>query len=164
MPLEVKQIEDIVDQMAAAGFWVILQHLEIRRSLIIHHHDFAVQNRLKSAFLQRLGNRDKPLIEGDSIAAVKGDLAGLDFGQGPVTIPFHLKKPFRMVKRFFNQGRQHRFEAVRQRFERGLLQVGAFQGLMQTNLLQLAWPVKASPGWLRQSPPGSGGTLRNGYR
>ena len=69
------------------------------------------------------------------VAGIKGNLAVLDFGNGPVAVPFHLKEPFRMIKRFFNQGREHRFDAVRHRFERGILQVCAFQGFVPTDLV-----------------------------
>ena len=62
MSLEVEKIEDVVEQMAASGFLVILQHLEIRLSPIIHYNDFAVQNSLKSEFPQRLRDRGKPLV------------------------------------------------------------------------------------------------------
>src|SRR4030066_310654 len=100
MSMEEQEIKDIVDQITATGFLVILQLLEIRLSLIIHNDDFAVQNCLKSEFLQRLGNREELLIEGDLVTGIKGNLAVLDFGNGPVSVPFHLEEPFRMIKRF----------------------------------------------------------------
>ena len=99
--------------MPAAGFLVILQHLEVRASLSIYDDDLAVQNRCKSAFLQRLGNRKKLFIEGDLVTGIKRNIAVLDFSNGPVAVPFHLKEPVRMIKRFFDQGRQHRLDAVR---------------------------------------------------
>ena len=43
--------------MAASGFIVILQHLEIGMSPIIHDNDFAVKNSLKSELLERVHNR-----------------------------------------------------------------------------------------------------------
>ena len=50
MPLEVEEIEDVVEQMASSGFLVILQHLEIGVPPFIHDNNFAVQNGLKSEF------------------------------------------------------------------------------------------------------------------
>src|SRR5512135_3365796 len=103
-----QEIEYIVNQMAAAGFLVILQHLEIRPSLVVHDDDFAVQNHLKAEFLQRLSNGGELLVERDLVAAVKGNFAVLDLGNGAVTVPLHLKKPVRMIKRFPDQGGEHR--------------------------------------------------------
>ena len=53
MSLEVQEIKDIVEQMTFAGFRVILEHLEIRMSLVINCNNFPVQNSLESKGAQR---------------------------------------------------------------------------------------------------------------
>ena len=113
MSREEQEIEDIIKQVATAGFLVILQHLEIRASLIIHTDDFAVQNRVKPKFLQGCHHRGKLFVKREPVATGKGDVSPLDRGHSPVSVPFHLKEPVRMVERLLDQGRQHRSQAVR---------------------------------------------------
>jgi len=48
-----EEIKNVVEQMAAPGVLVMLQHLKIRTSLVIHENNFAVQNSVKSAFPKR---------------------------------------------------------------------------------------------------------------
>ncbi len=48
MSLKVEEVENRVEQVALSGILVILQRLEIRPSLVIHHDDFAVQHSVKS--------------------------------------------------------------------------------------------------------------------
>ena len=135
MSLEVEEIEDVVEQMAASGFPVILQHLEIGMSLIIHDDDFAVQNGLESEFPQRLRNGKKLLVERDPVPGIERNVSVPDLGDGPVPVPFHLKDPVRMIERFLDQGREHRFYVVRHRCNRRILQLFAFQRFPKTDLL-----------------------------
>ena len=59
MPLEMEEIKDVVEQMAATGFQVILQHLEIGMAPIVHDDDFAVQNGIESEFPERVRQWEK---------------------------------------------------------------------------------------------------------
>ena len=136
MSLEVEEIKNVVEQMTASGFLVMLQHLKIRMSLVIHDNDFAVQNSIKSEFPKRLRNGRKLFVERDPVPGIERNVSVPDFGNGPVPVPFHLKDPIRMIKRFFDQGREHRFYAVRHRFDRRILQVFAFHRFVKTDLVQ----------------------------
>ncbi len=83
MSLEVEEIEDVVEQMTASGVLVMLQHLEIRTSLVIHDDDFAVQNSVKSEFPQRLCNGRKLFVERDPVPGIKRNSLRPGFRQRP---------------------------------------------------------------------------------
>ena len=135
MPLEVGQIKDVVQQVTASRVLVMLQKLKIRLALVIHNHNFSVQDSLKSEFTQRLRNRKKLFLEGGPVTGVQGNSSVPDLRHGPVPVPFHFKEPIRMVKRFFDQGREHRFQIVRHRFKRRILQLFAFHCFAKPDLV-----------------------------
>src|SRR6266571_6197379 len=71
MPLEVQQVENIVEQVAAPRFPVILQQLEIGTPLVIHDDYFTIQNSIEAEFPQRLHNGEKLLLERDPVAGIE---------------------------------------------------------------------------------------------
>src|SRR6266702_2395650 len=135
MPLEVDEIEDVVEQMTASGFLVILQQLEIGMAPIIHDDNFAIQDGLKSEFAQRVHDGSILLVQRDQVAGIERDVSVPDLGDGPVAVPFHFEDPVLMVERLPDQGRKHRSYAVRHRCSRRILQLFAFHRFPKTNLV-----------------------------
>src|SRR3990172_6423134 len=144
MSPEVEEIENVVEQMTASRVLVMLQHLKIRAPLVIHDHDLAVQNSVKSEFPQRLHNRKELFFERDPVPGIKRNGPVPDLGNGPVPVPFHLEDPIRMIERFLDQGREHRFYSMRHRLDRRILQVYAFHCLVKTDLIGFLLPERFS--------------------
>ena len=135
MTLEMQQVEDVVEQVAAPRFPVILELFEIGTSLVIHDHDFTIQNRLEVEFPQRLHNGKKLFLERNPVTGIERNSALPNLGYGPVAVPFHFKEPVRTVKRFLDRGCKHRRYCVRHRRHRRIVQAVAFQSFVKADLV-----------------------------
>jgi hypothetical protein len=94
----VKHIEDRLgrDPFTSAAAERALECPEIRATLLVHHHGFAVENGREDPEVSGgCGNRREPVSPAMATARDHAYARGLDMNSEPIAIPLYFEKPVR---------------------------------------------------------------------
>jgi hypothetical protein len=129
-PVEVKQVEDFVDEGCrrrgrSPALDPRLEEREVGLAVVVHGDHLAVDD---------AGTRIEPgrrVEEGPEVAAgvllatrPQSDAAVVHDGLHPEAVPFHLEQPVRIVERRTDQRREHRRDEARRRLIRHRVTLG----------------------------------------
>src|SRR5205807_5096288 len=101
--IQVKQIENLIDERTFVGLLIILHQLELGLAGFIEHDDLTIEHRLMAELRQRSDDRRVTFLEGKLFAGIETHSTLVYLRDGAIAVPLDFKEPIGVIERLGNR-------------------------------------------------------------